>query len=117
MSNTTLLCLDVNWQQFLDFFFHSESPLQKCGKGKGSRGSFAGCASWFDPDMGACGKKNGPGDFIVALDAAQFNLGWCGKKIEISFGGKSTAATIVDECPGCPLVRPDNSAWLSLLKY
>ncbi|OAV89413.1 hypothetical protein PTTG_09654 [Puccinia triticina 1-1 BBBD Race 1] len=85
------------------------SHLQKRGEGTHGGGSFAGRASWFDPELGACGKHNGPADFIVALDAGQFNQGWCNKKIKISFGGKSTVATIVDECPGCPMHGLDMS--------
>ncbi|WAR56158.1 hypothetical protein PtB15_7B3 [Puccinia triticina] len=72
--------------------------LHKRGEGK-----FPGRATFYDPGLGACGQTNGPGDFIVALNQAQYTANkWCNKKIKIFFGGKSTEATIVDECPGCP---------------
>ncbi|KAI9622046.1 hypothetical protein H4Q26_015484 [Puccinia striiformis f. sp. tritici PST-130] len=70
---------------------------------KRAEGNFAGRSTFYDPGLGACGNYNGPGDFIVALNANQFTANkWCGKKIKIFFGGKNTIATIVDECPGCP---------------
>ncbi|KAA1077262.1 hypothetical protein PGT21_001091 [Puccinia graminis f. sp. tritici] len=70
---------------------------------KRAEGSFAGKATFFDPGLGACGGHNGPDDFIVALNVAQYTANkWCNKKIKIFFGGKSTVATITDECPGCP---------------
>ncbi|KIP06771.1 hypothetical protein PHLGIDRAFT_128096 [Phlebiopsis gigantea 11061_1 CR5-6] len=52
---------------------------------------------------GACGILSSDNDFIVALNSAQYESGdWCFKMIEISIGGKTAQAQIVDECPGCP---------------
>ncbi|KNZ45443.1 uncharacterized protein VP01_8106g1 [Puccinia sorghi] len=65
--------------------------------------TFSGRATFYDPGLGACGNTNGPNDFIVALNQDQYQANkWCGKKIKITSGGKSTFATIQDECPGCP---------------
>jgi len=62
--------------------------------------------TYFAVGMGACGQFSHPGDFMVALNSAQYGGGYpgpnCFKKISISYGGKSTTATILDECPGCP---------------
>jgi hypothetical protein len=81
-----------------------------------AEGSFAGKATFFDPGLGACGHQNGASDFIVALNIAQYTANkWCDKKIRIFFGGKSTVATITDECPGCPPVSQDNLAETPLL--
>ncbi|EIM90924.1 uncharacterized protein STEHIDRAFT_49221 [Stereum hirsutum FP-91666 SS1] len=41
--------------------------------------------------------------------------GYCGDSITISYQGKSTSATIVDECPGCPYGGLDLSP--SLFSY
>ncbi|KAI0315842.1 hypothetical protein OF83DRAFT_1061406, partial [Amylostereum chailletii] len=43
---------------------------------------------------------------VVALNADQYGGYWksdyCFQTITISYGGKSTQAKVVDECPGCP---------------
>ncbi|KAH7912136.1 plant expansin [Hygrophoropsis aurantiaca] len=62
--------------------------------------------TFYDVGLGACGKYNSPGDFIVALNVHQYGGGYpgpqCFKSITISFGGKTAQATIMDECMGCP---------------
>jgi hypothetical protein len=62
--------------------------------------------TFYDVGLGACGKVNQPGDFIVALNSAQFGGGYpgpnCFKAISMTYNGKSTQAVIMDECPGCP---------------
>ncbi|PVF95568.1 hypothetical protein CPB86DRAFT_569972 [Serendipita vermifera] len=80
----------------------SAAPLQKRTPGR---------ATWYHVGLGACGDYNGPSDFIVALNTAQFNTGTypstqCNRGITIHYNGKSAHATIKDECPmennGCP---------------
>ncbi|MGP9019361.1 RlpA-like double-psi beta-barrel domain-containing protein [Streptomyces sp. BR1] len=70
-------------------------------------------ATFYSTGMGACGITNNDGDFIVALNSAQFGSGFpsaqCGKKIKITYKGKSATATITDECPGCPYAGLDMS--------
>lgn len=67
-----------------------------------------GGARWtyYDVGLGACGQYNVATDFIVALNTPQFGSGYpgpnCFKTITMSYGGKTTTATIMDECPGCP---------------
>ncbi|KAL1748124.1 RlpA-like double-psi beta-barrel-protein domain-containing protein-containing protein [Schizophyllum fasciatum] len=52
--------------------------------------------------MGACGQMNQASDFIVALNAGMWDGGsHCFQQITITINGKSTQATIMDECPGC----------------
>ncbi|KAI0049708.1 hypothetical protein FA95DRAFT_1475807, partial [Auriscalpium vulgare] len=69
--------------------------------------------SYYADGVGACGKTNSPGDFIVALNSAQYGGGqYCFETITISYQGKSTQATIVDECPGCPFAGLDMSEGL-----
>ncbi|CCL98949.1 uncharacterized protein FIBRA_00957 [Fibroporia radiculosa] len=59
--------------------------------------------TFFDAGQNACGSKDSNSDYIVALNSAQFNGGeYCYQKVTISYGGKSTQATVTDECPGCP---------------
>jgi len=77
--------------------------------------AYSGRATWYQAGLGACGGVNSGSDKIVALGqviwdtqpapGGNSNLSpWCGKKICISYGGKSEEATIVDLCPysgGC----------------
>jgi expansin (peptidoglycan-binding protein) len=64
-------------------------------------------------ELGACGLPLSDDDPIVALGAptmgpSTYNVmtgaatnPWCGKKIQISYNGKTTVGTIQDKCPGC----------------
>ncbi|WVR09748.1 hypothetical protein IAU60_006824 [Kwoniella sp. DSM 27419] len=69
------------------------------------RGSYSGRATYYQTGLGACGWYNSPGDFIVALNSAQYGGGYpskqCGRSITISYNGKTVGATIADECPSC----------------
>ncbi|KAH9042234.1 hypothetical protein EDB85DRAFT_1241382 [Lactarius pseudohatsudake] len=62
----------------------------------------------YDIDVGitACGGEYKPSAFVVALNGAMFGGGYpgphCGKTIVLTANGKTTTATIVDMCPGCP---------------
>ncbi|CEL52352.1 hypothetical protein RSOLAG1IB_00892 [Rhizoctonia solani AG-1 IB] len=66
---------------------------------------FSGTATYYQTGTGACGQFNNPGDFIVALNSAQYGGGYpgpnCFKAISICAKGKCVGATIVDECPTC----------------
>jgi len=56
----------------------------------------------FVDGRGACGATNGPNDFIVALNSAEYNGGaHCFQMITIIVNGKTAVAQITDECPGC----------------
>jgi hypothetical protein len=58
--------------------------------------------TWYRDGLGACGHRNKPSDFIVALSSAQYGSGqYCGRRVEIYANGRSAVAEIVDECPGC----------------
>jgi len=62
--------------------------------------------SFYDVGLGACGKYNGASDFIVALNTPQYGGGYpgphCFQTITMTYNGKTTQATIMDQCPGCP---------------
>jgi len=72
--------------------------------------------TFYAVGLGACGQTNVPSDFIVALNTPQFGGGYpgpnCFKMITITYGGKSTQAQIMDECPGCPYGGLDFSTGL-----
>jgi len=58
--------------------------------------------TYFNDGQGACGTKNGPNDFIVALNSAEYDGGaHCFEMITITINGQTTQAQITDECPGC----------------
>ncbi|SAM08159.1 hypothetical protein [Absidia glauca] len=66
-----------------------------------SSGSHSGRGTWYTPDLGSCGKTNSADDMVVAINyidmangANSNNNPKCGKKIKISYQGKSTEATI-----------------------
>lgn len=73
-------------------------------------GSYSGDLTWYDTGMGSCGVTSSSTDAIVALshvlmtplNGANPNTNpLCGKKINITYGGKTMTATILDTCPGC----------------
>ncbi|KAG8933259.1 hypothetical protein FRC02_012245 [Tulasnella sp. 418] len=75
---------------------HDSRALQK---------RFSGTATYYITGLGACGIYNQPGDYIVALNSAQYGGGYpgpqCFKSIRITARGKSAVAQITDECPTC----------------
>lgn len=59
--------------------------------------------TYYAAGLGACGIVNIASDFIVALNAAQFDGGaHCFQTITITVNGKSTQAQITDKCMSCP---------------
>ncbi|GAA5947205.1 hypothetical protein JCM3765_001574 [Sporobolomyces pararoseus] len=81
------------------------------------RGGYNGRATFFDPGLGACGTYSGAGDYMVAMNQAQYgDLGavspWCFQTITISYGGKTAQAQVLDACPGCPYGGLDMSPGL-----
>ncbi|KAF9044717.1 hypothetical protein BDZ89DRAFT_1058810 [Hymenopellis radicata] len=72
--------------------------------------------TYYEAGLGACGGTNSGSDFIVAMSAQDWDNGaHCNAQITISINGKSTQATIVDECMGCPSGDLDFSE--GLFKY
>ncbi|KAI1429367.1 RlpA-like double-psi beta-barrel-protein domain-containing protein-containing protein [Xylaria sp. FL1777] len=75
--------------------------------------SMSGDLTYYAPGLGACGVYNSESDAIVALSWELFdqytpngnpNLNsLCGRKIQISRGGKSAVVTVEDRCTGCQL--------------
>ncbi|KIK62544.1 hypothetical protein GYMLUDRAFT_260265 [Collybiopsis luxurians FD-317 M1] len=60
--------------------------------------------TFYNVGTGTCGKTNVASDFVVALNVAQYGSGQdCFRTINISYGGKSTQAQIVDEELGLDL--------------
>ncbi|KAJ7219106.1 RlpA-like double-psi beta-barrel-protein domain-containing protein-containing protein [Mycena pura] len=78
-------------------------------RAKGDLALRATGARWtfYEAGLGACGQHNSDSDFIVALNQQTFGFSYpspyCNKKISMTYNGKTTTATIVDSCPGCPV--------------
>ncbi|KAJ6478194.1 RlpA-like double-psi beta-barrel-protein domain-containing protein-containing protein [Mycena sanguinolenta] len=62
--------------------------------------------TYYSTGLGACGGTNSDSDFIVALNQDTFGTAYpsqyCYQQITMTYNGKTTTATIVDSCPGCP---------------
>ncbi|KIM26360.1 hypothetical protein M408DRAFT_195993 [Serendipita vermifera MAFF 305830] len=87
--------------------FAAPTDLAKRAPGELSKRT-PGRATYYAVGLGACGQYNVPGDFIVALNQAQFETGTypstqCFRGITITYNGKTAHATVMDECPsgGC----------------
>jgi len=69
------------------------------------RQTYGGRATYYAVGLGACGWSNSPGDYIVALNTAQYGGGYpgpnCGRSITISANGVQVVAQIADQCPSC----------------
>jgi hypothetical protein len=68
---------------------------------------------------GACGTVHSDNDFVAALDSRTYgNTGakssYCGKKIRITWQGKSVDVTVADACPTC---ENSNSVDLSIAAF
>lgn len=64
--------------------------------------------TWYTQNgvAGACGAKHSDSDFIAALDSRTYGdlsakSQYCGKKIRVSWQGKTVDVTVADACPGC----------------
>ncbi|MFD5419174.1 hypothetical protein ACFWJT_14235 [Streptomyces sp. NPDC127069] len=66
--------------------------------------AYKGSATLYSPGLGACGKVVKESDLAVALDPTMFGPGYpsskCGRKVVITYKGKSVTATVLDEAPG-----------------
>jgi hypothetical protein len=67
-----------------------------------------GHVTWYtqNGNAGACGNKHSDNDFIAALDFRTYGntsarSKYCGKKIRVSWQGKSVDVVVEDACPSC----------------
>ncbi|KAF8968394.1 hypothetical protein BDZ97DRAFT_1655061 [Flammula alnicola] len=62
--------------------------------------------TFYDVGLGACGQTNVASDFVRSIASTQFGSGYpgphCFEQIVMTYNGKTTTATIMDSCPGCP---------------
>ncbi|KAK4161884.1 RlpA-like double-psi beta-barrel-protein domain-containing protein-containing protein [Cladorrhinum sp. PSN259] len=90
----------------------SESlAAREAGSGEITARATTGQFTWYKTGLGACGVTNNDGQLIAALNHAQFDPKtpngnpnkntYCGKKIRVSYQGKSVDVAVMDRCPGC----------------
>ncbi|KAJ1021664.1 hypothetical protein NDA16_003800 [Ustilago loliicola] len=81
---------------------------------------FTGRATYYNTSLGACGIVNSDTDPIVAISADLFEQynpsdanpnhnSLCGRKVEITWKGKTVHAFATDECPSCKRTSLDMS--------
>ncbi|KAH9988526.1 RlpA-like double-psi beta-barrel-protein domain-containing protein-containing protein [Russula vinacea] len=61
-----------------------------------------GKGTWYYPGLGNCGETNSASELVVAISSQIYDNGaHCLKQVQISYGGQSVNAIIVDSCPTC----------------
>ncbi|KAL6880778.1 Non-catalytic module family expansin [Trichoderma novae-zelandiae] len=61
-----------------------------------------GSVTWYNTGLGACGRTNNDAELVVAVSASLYDREHpCGRKIRISYQGRSEVVTVVDRCQGC----------------
>jgi len=79
------------------------------------RTTHTGRGTWFYVGLGNCGWESSDSDLVVAMSKAFYDSnsgGNCGQTLDITWGGKTVTATMVDSCPGCGLGDLDMSPGL-----
>ncbi|KAL2158773.1 hypothetical protein VTH06DRAFT_3964 [Thermothelomyces fergusii] len=71
----------------------------------------SGRFTWYNTGLGACGWWNNDNELVAALNHVDFdpytpngnpnNNSLCGRRIRVSYGGRSVDVTVVDRCPSC----------------
>ncbi|KAF8262552.1 RlpA-like double-psi beta-barrel-protein domain-containing protein-containing protein, partial [Lactarius quietus] len=69
-----------------------------------TRTTHTGRGTWYITGLGACGWTNSNSQLVVAMPLSLYeenNGSNCGQMVEISYGGKTVKAEMVDNCPSC----------------
>lgn len=82
---------------------YAQQPSQQSGGGQ----TYTGDITFYDAGLGSCGwTTDGSSEYVVAL--SHLLIGeksndnpYCGRMIEVTRGGKSVKAKVVDKCMGC----------------
>ncbi|PPR05828.1 hypothetical protein CVT26_010108 [Gymnopilus dilepis] len=102
-----ILPVQVSARHGLPAIFHrhqdlarrSEGDLQLYKRFTGARWSFYNTQTG---NAGSCGQFLSNSGHTVAVNVEQMTPSFCGKTIRMTYGGRSTTATVQDTCPGCP---------------
>ncbi|KAL6699204.1 expansin-like protein [Trichoderma pleuroticola] len=62
----------------------------------------SGSVTWYNTGLGACGQTNSDNELVVAVSHSLYDREHpCGRKIRVSYQGRSAVVTVVDRCAGC----------------
>ena len=79
--------------------------LLPAARGAGAAARFRGRASYYAVGLGACGWISKSSDLVVAVSPRVFDPGprgaACGRRLRVSYAGRSITARVVDRCAGC----------------
>ncbi|PLW13858.1 hypothetical protein PCANC_04633 [Puccinia coronata f. sp. avenae] len=94
-------CLSVTLLALAPLFCSPHPVAEQAGS---AHRPFHGTATWFLPNLGACGEVSSEADHIIAMNTPQYKSGGhCHKNVVIKnkANGKSVVAKVLDECPSC----------------
>jgi len=69
-----------------------------------TRATHSGRGTFFYVGEGNCGWTSTDNQYVVAMSKSFYDTNGgsnCGQTLNISWGGKTATATMVDSCPGC----------------
>ena len=85
----------------------SSSSSSDSGRGK----TYEGEVTHYQPGLGSCGDNNDASEMVVAVSHSKYDAKaksqnpnenpLCGKKVKVTYEGKSIEVKLVDRCPGC----------------
>ena len=85
----------------------SSSSSSDSGQGK----TYEGEATHYQPGLGSCGDNSDASEMVVAVSHSKYDAKaksqnpnenpFCGKKVKVTYEGKSIEVKVVDRCPGC----------------
>ncbi|GAA5896444.1 hypothetical protein JCM8208_001876 [Rhodotorula glutinis] len=83
----------------------TQAPKTTQQASSASSGTYSGSATFYSQGgaAGSCGNYASDSDYVVAVNAAQMNSGWCGRTVKITnkANGATITAKVADTCPGC----------------
>ncbi|PLW07680.1 hypothetical protein PCASD_22818 [Puccinia coronata f. sp. avenae] len=98
-------CLSVTLLALAPLFCSPHPVAEQAGS---AHRPFHGTATWFLPNLGACGEVSSEADHIIAMNTPQYKSGGhCHKNVVIKnkANGKSVVAKVLDEVRLSPVVR------------
>ncbi|KAH6610011.1 expansin-like protein [Trichoderma cornu-damae] len=61
-----------------------------------------GSITWYNTGLGACGHNNNDGELVAAVSHSLYDRERpCGRKLRVTYKGRSVVVTVVDRCDGC----------------
>jgi len=83
----------------------TQAPKTTQQASSASSGTYSGQATFYSQGgaAGSCGNYASDSDYVVAVNAAQMNSGWCGRTVKVTntANGATITAKVADTCPGC----------------